>query len=290
VVFVVESNHRDAVAPSGPVITPFTLGTATLAGGIASLAMPSGLPLADAYELESFYGGDANYLAGHSASVAPGGGPVAFELAIKDTGVAFRGFPLVRPNGFGAHTIEVLGKVRPAAEIGQPPPTGSNLTSSPAMGGVSGHIKMFLDGVQTTTGGAPSTPQILSNSGSFALGTGPVSPGQHVIVLQYMGDGLDGFLPAGSTTITYTQPLLAGNNAISSPKGSVAFSTAPKSTNGTTAGSTSSDTKSSASNSGLSVLGVDQLFASTTTHQTPRTLAGALAKAHSGEDWLGGAF
>jgi hypothetical protein len=183
VVFVVESNHRDAVAPSGPIITPFTLGTATLAGGIASLAMPSGLPLADVYELESFYGGDTNYLAGHSASVTPGGGPVAFELAIKDTGIAFRGFPLVRPNGFGAGTIEVLGKVRPSAEIGQPPPTAGNLTSSPATGGVGGHIKMFLDGVQTTTAGHPSTPQITSNSGSFALGTA-ATPGQHVIVLQ----------------------------------------------------------------------------------------------------------
>jgi hypothetical protein len=41
----------------------------------------------------------------------------------------------------------------------------------------------------------------------------------------------------------------------------------------------------------LNASNVDGYFASTTTtHQTPRTLAGALAKAHSGDDWLGGAF
>jgi hypothetical protein len=43
---------------------------------------------------------------------------------------------------------------------------------------------------------------------------------------------------------------------------------------------------------GLSVSGVDQLFSSKTgtTQQTPRTLAGALGKACSGDDWLTGPF
>jgi hypothetical protein len=41
----------------------------------------------------------------------------------------------------------------------------------------------------------------------------------------------------------------------------------------------------------LAASSVDGYFASTTkTHQTLRTLAGALAKVHSGEDWLGASF
>jgi hypothetical protein len=149
-----------------------------------------------------------------------------------------------------------------------------------------------LDGVQfKTKGGQPSTGQITSNSGTFVvLKTGLLTTGQHVIVMDYLGDGLDGYLPPGSVTVTYTFFLAAGSDALSSPKGSVAFSTAPKSTNGTGAASPSSTTKSGSSG-GLSNHGVDDYFASTTTHnQTPRTLAGALAKAHSGDDWLEGAI
>jgi hypothetical protein len=70
----------------------------------------------------------------------------------------------------------------------------------------------------------------------------------------------------------------------------VAFSTAPKSSSSTTTTSSSSTTTPSSGSKGLSASHVDGYFASTTTQQTPRTLAGALASVHSGDDWLGGAF
>jgi hypothetical protein len=184
----------------------------------------------------------------------------------------------------------VRGKLRPSADLGQP-------TISSATGGFpggTGHLKAFIDGKQFTTkntaNAANSTFAGNSTSGTFSLlKTGTAfAAGQHTIVIQYMGDGLDGFLPPGSTTIVYTETLVAGNNALAAPKGSVAFSTVPKSTSGTTSTSPSSTTGSSG---GLSNHGVDSFFASsTTTNQTPRTLAGALAKAHSGEDWLTGPF
>jgi hypothetical protein len=310
-VFVAESNFRDATTGSTPSFTPFTLGTATLAGGIATLAMPASGPTslgaeaiaagnaspADVFELEAFYNGDPNYTAGHSTTIAAHGGPRAAgagELAIRDTGVAFQ-------NAFGLGSgnvvttisskngLQVIGKVRPSVEIGTPPPTTVTVTS--ATGGFAGHLKVFLDGTQfKTASGGNSTLQINSTSGTFNLTRlGVAPPGMHTVVIQYMGDNVDGFLPAGNTTIIFNQPLAASHNALASPKGSVAFSTAPKSTNGTVANSTSSATQSS-STGGLSNHGVDDYFASTTTHQTPRTLAGALAKAHSGDDWLSGPF
>jgi hypothetical protein len=302
--FVAESNNRDAVAGSAPFFTPFTLGTATLAGGIATLAMPAtgagslsaeaiaagNKSPADVFELEAFYSGDANYSTGHTLTIAPHGGPTSpgnGELAIRDTGITF-----FNQNGnasgnvvtavVGTSGLRVRGRLRPSADLGQP-------TVSSATGGVQGHLKVFVDGTQfKTASGANSTAFINSESGTFALlKTGIAPPGQHTVVVQYMGDGLDGFLPPGSTTIVYTETLVAGNNALASPKGSVAFSTAPKSTSGTTTTPTSSTTSSSG---GLSNHGVDNFFASTTTQQTPRTLAGALAKAHSGDDWLTGPF
>lgn len=72
----------------------------------------------------------------------------------------------------------------------------------------------------------------------------------------------------------------------------VVFSTAPQSSTQSTASSstTSSQTKPSNTN-GLSVLGVDQLFSSTSgTQHTRRTLAGALGHGHSDDDWLTGPF
>jgi hypothetical protein len=278
-----------------------------LAGGIATLAMPAtgagsigALAIAagdkspaDIFELEAFYSGDANYSTGHSSAVAGGGGPQApgaGELAIKDTGITFFNFSnnasgnVVTPVA-GASGLRVRGKLRPSADLGQP----SISSATGGFPGGTGHIKVFLDGTQfKTASGANSTLAGNSTSGTFSfLKTGIAPPGQHTVVVQYMGDGLDGFLPPGSTTIVYTETLVAGNNALAAPKGSVAFSTAPKSTSGTTSNSTSSTTGSSG---GLSNHGVDSFFASTTTHQTPRTLAGALAKVHSGEDWLTGPF
>jgi len=309
--FVAESNNRDAVAGSGVFFTPFTLGTATLAGGVASLAVPATGPnslatlsaangqSADVYELEAFYSGDANYSTGHSTTVAPHGGPVANELAIADTGVGF--FKAV-PLAFGIvstsaphNGVTVLGRIRDSAENGQGPPAAGNNSNLPATGGVGGHYKVFIDGVQfktaATPGAKPSTPQIASESGTFSkIKTGVATAGQHTLVMQYLGDGLDGFLQPGSTTIVFTEASVAGSNSLASPKGSVAFSTAPKSTSGSGATSTSGTTTKSSSSGGLSSHGVDDYFSSTTTHQTPRTLAGALAKVHSGDDWMTGPF
>jgi hypothetical protein len=322
VVFVAESNNRDAVAGSGPFFTPFTIGTGTLVNGIAVLSVPatganSIVSLdqaandgdgADIYELEAFYSGDASYAAGNSTAITPHGGPVAAgagELAVSDTGVGFYNsldvlFPPIVNTSASGHGVTVAGRIRPADEANQGPPAAGNLTNEPSTGGVGGHFKIYLDGKQFTTKanftGNPSTPQIISESGTFqVIKTGIVTPGQHVIVMDYLGDGLDGFLPPGSITITFTEASIgaAKNNSLASTKGSVVFSTAPKSTAGSTtsSSSTSSETKPSSSN-GLSILGVDQLFSSTsgTTHHTPRTLAGALGNAPSGDDWLTGGF
>jgi hypothetical protein len=305
--FVAESNARDALAPSPPAFVPFTVGTATLAGGIATLAVPATGPSsigalavaagngspADIFELEAFYSGDANYTTGHSSGVTGGGGPQAAgagELAIKDTGITFFNFNgnasgnVVTPVA-GGSGVRVRGKLRPSADLGQP----SISSATGGFPGGTGHLKLFIDGKQFQTASlGNSTFAGNSTSGTFSLlKTGTAfAAGQHTIVIQYMGDGLDGFLPPGSTTIVYTETLVAGNNALTAPKGSVAFSTAPKSTSGTTTTSTSSTTGSSG---GLSNHGVDSFFASsTTTNQTPRTLAGALAKVHSTDDWLGG--
>jgi Bacterial Ig-like domain (group 3) len=320
VVFVVETNNRDAVAGSTPHVTPFTIGTATLAGGIAVLSVPAtGAGSiaseataagdgdgADVYELEAFYSGDTNYAHAHSTAIS-NTGPVAAgagQLAIRDTvGAGFlETSPVVFPpivSTDGAHGgITVIGRVRDGAEngksvVGAP---GSPATITPQTGGVGGHLKIFLDGTQfATSKGAPSTVLVNSESGHFQVTkSGIVTAGQHVLVVDYLGDGLDGYLPAGSITITFTESAVgAANNSLASTKGSVVFSTAPKSSTESTASSstTSSQTKPSNTN-GLSVLGVDQLFSSTsgTTQNTPRTLAGALSHGHSGDDWLTGPF
>ncbi len=273
VVFVAESNFRDATAASGPFFTPFTLGTATLSSGIATLAMPGtgaasiGAEAAaagdgngaDVYELEAFYQGDGvNYSAGHSASVTPSAGPRVFELSVEDTGVAFFNVklasnPTAAYGAKAAGTIAISGRIRPSSEIGQlPPTTAPTNTFTPATGGCGGHIKAFIDGVQTEVGPVfgggvfttlPTTLTIGSTSGKFAF-VPPAASGAHTVVLQYFGDGLDDYLPTGSTTMTFTQPLVAaGSNALASPKGSVVFGTAPKSGTGTIGSSTSSDTK-----------------------------------------------
>jgi hypothetical protein len=306
---VAESNARDAIAASAPTFVPFTVGTATLAGGIATLALPAtgagslgGLSTAagngsaaDIYELEAFYNGDPNYTAGHSSAVGPHAGPQAAgdgEVAIRDTGVSFINF-FANPSGnvvtaaATGHAVSLHGKVRPSFDLTL---GGSGAASiSSATGGFpggTGHLKAFLDGVQfKTASGGNSTLAGNSTSGTFSINKTGITPGAHTIVIQYMGDGLDGALPPGSTTIVYTQPLVAASTALASPKGSVAFSTAPKSTSGTTTSSSST----TGTSGGLSNHSVDSFFASTsTTQQTPRTLAGALAKVHSNDDWTSG--
>jgi ELWxxDGT repeat protein len=322
VVFVAESNNRDAVAATGPFFTPFTIGTATLANGIAVLAVPAtgagsmgSLASvahdgdgADVFELDAFYRGDASYTHGNSTAITPHGGPVAAgdgELAVRDTAVGFYNAfgvvfsPIVSTDG--AHGgVTVIGRIRDGAENGLGPPTGTNFTNTPQTGGVGGHFKIFLDGKQfTTSKGAPSTPQIASESGAFDVAkSGIVTPGQHVIVMEYMGDGTDGYLPPGATTVTFTEASIGAsiggaNNSLASTKGSVVFSTAPKSSTNSMASSSTTSSQAKPSNTnGLSALGVDQLFSSTsgTTQSTPRTLAGALSHMNSGDDWLTGPF
>ena len=308
-----ESNHRDALAGSAPFFTPFTIGTGTLVNGIAVLSVPAtgansiaSLATAahdgdgaDVYELEAFYSGDSNYALGHSTAITPHGGPVAAgagQLAVRDTGVGFYNalgvaFAPIVSTAASHSGVTVVGRIRPADENNQGPPTAPNVTEFPSTGGVGGRYKIFLDGKQfTTSKGAPSTPQIASESGTFEIiKTGVVTQGQHVIVMDYLGDGLDGYLPAGSVTVTFTEAAVgAANNGLDSTKGSVVFSTAPTSSTQSTASSspTSSQTKPSNTN-GLSVLEVDQLFSSTSaTQHTPRTLAGAMSHRHSGDDWL----
>ena len=129
----------------------------------------------------------------------------------------------------------MAGRLVAGAENGQGPPTGSNFTNTPQTGGVAGHLKIFLDGQQfTTSKGAPSTVFISSNSGSFSVTRAGLTDTQHVLVVEYMGDGVDGYLPAGSTTITFTEKSIGAsiggaNSSLASTKGSVVFSTAPKS-------------------------------------------------------------
>jgi hypothetical protein len=239
---------------------------------------------ADVFQLEAFYSGDPNYTAGHSTTVPtppargtlPGGDS---QLSVRDTGMTFFNFfhnasgNVVTPLG-SAQGVVLRGKRRPSADLG-----AAHISS--ATGGNPGHFKFFIDGKQfKTASGANSTPTFNSVSGTFSLTKTGIAPtGMHTIVIQYLGDGVDGFLPPGSTTIVFTAPLVAGHNALVAPKGSVAFSTAPKSPSSTTD-----------SSGGLSDHGVDNFFASTTTQHTPRTLAGALSKVHSGDDWLGGVF
>ncbi len=213
VVFVAESNFRDAARASAPFFTPFTLGTATLSSGIATLAMPGtgagsiGAEAAaagdgngaDIYELEAFYGGDGNYTAATSTPVNPVRGPRVFELSVEDTGVAFYNVKLIsNPTAsYGAKaagTIQISGKIRPSSEIGQPPPTAPNITLTPATGGYGGHIKAFIDGHQAEVGPVfgggvfttlPTTLTIGSVSGSFAF-VPPAASGAHTVVLQVL--------------------------------------------------------------------------------------------------------
>ena len=65
VVFVEEANIRSAL--QGTAAAPLTLGTATLAGGVATLSVPTVLTgaglIPDVYEIEAFYQGSGNTLA-----------------------------------------------------------------------------------------------------------------------------------------------------------------------------------------------------------------------------------
>ena len=165
-----------------------------------------------------------------------------------------------------------------------------------------------MDGVtQTLTSPNGVIGPGFAPSGRYGLTVSNLSIATHVIVVHYNGDALTdlsayfagqtapayeiGFLPASTTdlTLTYTRTSVVVNALPSPTTGSVLFSTAPKSSTGSSSTTTTTSTTKSSSSSGLSVAGVDQVFASTT-HSTPRTLAGGLAKASSGEDWLNGPF
>ena len=162
-----------------------------------------------------------------------------------------------------------------------------------ATGGFGGTVTLNVDGTDIVT------RPVLSLTGLVTLTDSNLSIGAHIITITYNGDagnptvlgsvgypaypaGTEGWLPAtgGTAIFTYTRTSVVPPDAVlgTAPQGHAATSvqatgTTPKST--TTPLTTSS---------------VDSYFASTTTRNTTRTMAGALAKVHSSDDWLTGGF
>ena len=297
VVFVVESNARTA-ANQSPAGSPTTLGTATLSGGVATLPVAFNLT-PDIYEIEAFYGGDINNIASHSPTVnpAPTPGPRGFEEVVQDTGSAL--IPPTPTSGTGS-TVTFTTYVRPSAN--------TTLPLTGATGGFGGTVTLNVDGTDIVT------RPVLSLTGLVTLTDSNISVGAHLITITYNGDagnptvlssvgypryptGTEGWLPGSSTTFTYTRTSIAANPLLSPSTGSVLFSTAPQVLgtapqghgSATSVQDTASSSKSTATP--LATSSVDGYFAaSTTTRNTTRTLAGALTKVHSNDDWLGGAF
>ena len=65
---------------------------------------------------------------------------------------------------------------------------------------------------------ARASRTINSESGTFnVVKTGILTGGQHVLVMEYLGNGLDGYLPVGSITVTFTEAAIgAKNNSLAS--------------------------------------------------------------------------
>jgi large repetitive protein len=296
VVFVAESNARTA-ANQSPAGSPTTLGTATLSGGVATLPVVFNLT-PDIYEIEAFYGGDINNIASHSSTVnpAPAPGPRGFEEVVQDTGSAL--IPPTPTSGTGP-SVTFTTYVRPSAN--------TTLPLTAATGGFGGTVTLNVDGTDIVT------RPVLSLTGLVTLTDSNISIGAHLITITYNGDagnpsvlasvgypaypaGTEGWLPGSSTTFTYTRTSIAANALLSPSTGSVLFTTAPQVLgtapqghgSATSVQDTASSSKSTATP--LATSSVDGYFAGTTTRNTARTLAGALAKGHSNDDWLGGAF
>jgi hypothetical protein len=307
VVFVEEANIRSALA--GTAAAPLTLGTATLAGGVATLSVPTSLTtglIPDLYEIEAFYQGDPNSGTSHSTTAGAGLGQVACAVSVFDTRAPFMQNNANPTSGTGA-MFTISGRVLPQDNLANGAQAGVET------GPIGGTLSVTVDGVsQTLTSPNGVIGPGFAPSGRYSLTVNVGAVGTHVIVVHYNGDALTdlttyetangypqgaapasaiGFIPASTTdmTLTYTRTSVAANALASPSTGSVLFSTAPKNSTGSSSTTTTTSTTKSSSSSGLSVASVDQVFASTT-HSTPRTLAGALAKAQSGEDWLNGPF
>jgi large repetitive protein len=130
---------------------------------------------------------------------------------------------------------------------------------------VSGLVQFKIDGVTTAAVSLDAT-------GKATFTTNSLSTGAHTVTAVY--NAHSNFAGDTSNALTYTAALAALATAPRG-QGSVSF--------------TQSTTTSAKSTTPLSTSNLDGYFASPTT-PTTRTLAGALAKVHSNDDWLGGSF
>ena len=139
---------------------------------------------------------------------------------------------------------------------------------------VSGLVQFKVDGVIVK---ATSLTPIGPNVSRATYTTNTLTPGSHTITAVY--NAHLNYLGNTSNAVTYSAAAVvvgALNTAPSAPQGSIAFaeSTTPA------AKSTGSGTSNQS----------DHFASQTTTTNSTRTLAGALAKVHSKDDWLGGSF
>jgi hypothetical protein len=309
VTFVIESDARTAanqtpgfgstnatLNPSN--LNPQTIGTAALSGGTATIAWPAGVT-PDIYEVEAFYAGDASNLASNSKPVNPGPapGPRGFEMVVPDTSTFLQQVSITPASPGNNQLVSFVYRARPSANGAFP----TSLTAE--TGALGGSATLIVDN-QTV-----ATTKILSFLGNFTLVDTHLTIGTHNVTIQYNGDagnptvlstlnppyaawpaGTQGWLPTASTTFMYTRASVAfvppGTSTVTAALGTAA----PSISSGSSArGSTTSGT----SNAALAPSHVDGYFASASTNtvtssSTPRTLAGALSKAHSGDDWLNG--
>jgi hypothetical protein len=131
---------------------------------------------------------------------------------------------------------------------------------------VSGLVQFLVDGMVI---GARS----LDATGKATFTTSSLSTGAHTVTAKY--NAHSNFLADTSNALTYTAA-------------AAALVTAPPS-HGSISGAQSTTT-SAKSTTPLSTSNLDGYFASPTTPTSTRTLAGALAKVHSNDDWSGGSF
>jgi len=138
---------------------------------------------------------------------------------------------------------------------------------------VSGLVQFKVDGVAVS---ATSLAPIGPNIARATYTTNTLTPGSHTITAVY--NAHLNYLGNTSNAVTYSVAavVLALNTAPSAPQGAIAFA---------------ESTTPAAKSTGPGTSNQDDHFASqTTTTNSTRTLAGALAKVHSEDDWLGGSF
>ena len=257
------------------VTTPTTgtvLGTATLSGGVATLVLPTGLP-AGVHQISADYLGDGNF--NTSGPDATGGNTVLLGIHQLVEQVAVDNTTLITgsssPNPSVGATVTFSATVVPASN-----PTGT---------GAIGFLSVLADVVfkeGTTVLGTSHCGFIPGvNEGLAKFTTSTLAIGKHTITATYKGNDLFGELPTPATSTAFVEtvtPPVALNAALAlaQPSGSTSFAATTR-RHGT------------APSQSLGAASLDQYFASTpsTTHST-RTLAGALARTPSNDDWLNG--